>query len=174
MSFFQHLPELFGELEKYGILPQFVSYEWTKFGSPIVALSIQAFTTTVIAYFGNFETIVVLDNFLNCVTLIFELCAFVWLKWKFPNMERPVAFPGGLTGAILVSIPKGALLVLTIVVANTMTWIICGGLMILSALIYPFWIRGKLTSLSSDWHPVYTPSLSDDQQVSESAENSTQ
>jgi amino acid transporter len=145
---------------KYGILPQFVSYEWKKFGSPIVALSIQAFTTTVIAYFGNFETIVVLDNFLNCITLIFELLAFIWLKWKFPNMERPVEIPGGLTGAILVSIPKAALLILTIAVANSMTWIVCSGLMVLSALMYPFWIRGKLTRISSDWHPVYTPKLS--------------
>jgi amino acid transporter len=144
---------------RYGMVPQRLAGQWKKQEAPIVALTIHVFTTIIIGYFGTFKVVVVLDNFLNCVSLIFELFAFLWLKWKHPEIDRPVEVPGGMIGALIISIPKAALLVVTIGVADPLTWAIAGGLISFSVLLYPLWIRGHLKKISKDWHPTSATSF---------------
>ncbi len=143
---------------RYGMLPQSLSKQWGKKDAPMTALTIHVVTTIIIAYFGTFEVVVVLDNFLNCVSLIFELSAFLWLKWKYPNLERPVEVPGGMIGALIISVPKAILLFITIGVADSLTWAIAGGFLSCTVLMYPLWIRGHLKKVVSDWCPNSTSS----------------
>jgi len=50
---------------------------------------------------GPFESVVAVDIFLYCCGLILELSAFLWLKFKQPNLPRAYVFPGGKIGAVL-------------------------------------------------------------------------
>jgi amino acid transporter len=143
----------FWRAARYGIVPQSLSRQWGKCESPITALTIHVFTTIIIGYFGTFEVVVVIDNFLNCTSLLFELAAFLWLKWKYPQLERPVKVPGGMVGALLISVPKAFLLFITIGVADSLTWAIAGGLLSFTVLLYPLWIRSYLRRVVPDWHP---------------------
>lgn len=40
-----------------------------------------------------------------CLNLALFMYAFLWYKWKMPDMDRPFCIPGGFIGAVIVVIP---------------------------------------------------------------------
>lgn len=46
----------------------------------------------------DFDVILDLDNFLNCLGLMLELIAAIVLRFREPELYRPFKFPGGKVG----------------------------------------------------------------------------
>jgi amino acid transporter len=61
--------------------------------TPTHALITGAVLVTTLSLSGSFVQIVALDNAFNCSTILLEIAAAVWLRFKRPDLERPFKFP---------------------------------------------------------------------------------
>ena len=111
--------------------------------TPTYALLSGAILVTVFSLVGSFIQIVALDNAFNCVSILLEIAAAIWLRFERPDLERPFRVPVSdwyLIAVLLIPI------VLTIVVgvsslASDKTGnvsIIFGGLIVLLLLLHEF------------------------------------
>jgi len=141
---------------KYGTLPSFCCIESagsTDGHMPIVAVSIKCSLSLLLAAFNGYNTLVELDMFFNCLGLILEFASFLYLKVTNPQMSRPFAVPGGVFGAILISIPKVIIITMNLASSSRNTWLVCGTMTLATAIVYPFWVRGYLSSIIPGWEP---------------------
>lgn len=86
-----------------GWLPKFLARLSPRTQTPARALAICCAISAVFAALP-FGKLVVIDILLYSAALILEFVAFLALREKEPNMERPFRVPGGWFGAILISI----------------------------------------------------------------------
>jgi amino acid transporter len=63
----------------------------------------------------TFVKLIVLDVLLTGLSILLEFAALIALRVREPNLPRPFRVPGGLAGAIGVSVPPAALLALACV-----------------------------------------------------------
>ena len=100
-----------------GMLPPCLGKTWRgrptdAGGTPAAAIFFQAAVVCGTASL-TFPTIIAMDTLLNCVSLVLEMAAFLWLKKRAPHAPRPFAVPFGMPGAVAITLPKMALLVFT-------------------------------------------------------------
>jgi amino acid transporter len=114
---------------------------------PVIALFTYCLFTLIIALFGSFQSVLQLDNFHVCFRLLMEFGAFIYLKHSERDLHRPVQVPGGILGAIMITIPMLGFVVFTLSVAKWQTWIIGSSILLFSLALYPLWINGYLKSL---------------------------
>ena len=85
-----------------GWLPQFITKEHAKYGTPWVAILICAVIYSVFTL-GPFEALVVVDVFIYSLGLMLEFIALIALRIKRPDMPRPFRVPWGWPGVVLIT-----------------------------------------------------------------------
>jgi amino acid transporter len=90
-------------LARDGLMPPWLGGIHARFGTPWPAILVSAFFYAGLAIF-SFKELVVLTMWLYSLALIVELAAFVWLRVTEPSLDRPWRVPGGLAGAVVVSV----------------------------------------------------------------------
>jgi uncharacterized membrane protein YgcG len=120
------------------MLPSVIGWSWKRYSTPVVSIFLQgAIIGFLVSY--DFDILVQFDTFLNCISLVLEFVAFVWLKYSAPNALRPYAVPGGMAGAIAITVPKAIIIVYTLWAQNWITWVVCGVLNV--AIVAGFFCR---------------------------------
>lgn len=114
-------------------LPGIFGYTWEKRGTPIVAILISGIINVGFLVF-DFEVLVACDTFLDCITLLMEFAAFLWLRYSEPDTPRPFIVPGGIWGAWAITFPKvvviGTALYFTTPEVAKVSFSIVGGIVI--------------------------------------------
>jgi len=105
-------------------LPIIFAHSNSRYQTPDVAILFQGLVTCVLMLF-HFENLIQIDAFLNCICLLFEFAAFIWLKYKESDTVRQYSVPGGLLGAWLLTLPKVFLIGATMLTSRFYTIIIC-------------------------------------------------
>ena len=120
------------------MLPSVIGWSWKRYSTPVVSIFLQgAIIGFLVSY--DFDILVQFDTFLNCISLVLEFVAFLWLKYSAPNALRPYAVPGGMAGAIAITVPKAIIIVYTLWAQNWITWVVCGMLNV--AIVAGFFCR---------------------------------
>jgi amino acid transporter len=88
-------------LARDGQLPSVLAAVHARFGTPWVAIVVSSAIYAGFAAFP-FKDLIVLNIWLYCLALLFELAAFLRLRAREPLMPRPWRVPGGWPGAWLV------------------------------------------------------------------------
>ncbi len=94
-----------------GFLPK-IFMRRLKNGTPWVAILVCA-TCWALCLKLSFIELILLDVMITGLSILLEFAAFIALRLREPNMLRPYRVPGGLLGAIAISLPPLILLVLT-------------------------------------------------------------
>lgn len=94
-----------------GYLPRIFARTSLKTGMPWVAITACA-TCWAACLFLNFEHLVIIDVLLTGLSILLEFGALIALRVREPELPRPYRVPGGLTGAVLLSLPPLVLMVL--------------------------------------------------------------
>jgi amino acid transporter len=97
-----------------GMLPQIFAKLHPRSRAPWVAILVLAVCWALCLRLG-FERLVTLDILIYGGSLMLEFAALIALRLREPALERPFRVPGGLFGAVLVGLPPGLLLVISIV-----------------------------------------------------------
>ena len=110
------LPKIFGKIDN-------------RTHSPIVAIVCQTVIIAGLMGYG-FAALVEVSVTLNCITLVIEFAAFLYLRYKEPNAPRPYIIPGGKPVAWLITVVKITLvvtvIVLTMLQLGLVFWITVG------------------------------------------------
>lgn len=136
----------------FKMLPKFFTVSRESSNAPVASVFFHAVTTAVLCMFP-FEVLVEISTFINCIRLLFEFSAFLWLKYSEPNARRPFEVPYGLPGALLITFPKVLLVLFTMFVASRTTWILSIAFNVLVGIMYLFWESGSLVYISRHWCP---------------------
>ena len=93
-----------------GYLPKIFTRTSAKTGMPVVAITACAIGWAA-CLFLNFEHLVIMDVLLTGLSILLEFGALIALRIREPNLPRPFRVPGGIVGAVLLSLPPLALMV---------------------------------------------------------------
>ena len=97
-----------------GLLPRLFARRHPRTGAPTIAL-VSCGAAWMVCLQLSFVKLVVLDVLLTGLSLLLEFAALVALRIREPQLPRPYRIPGGVPGAIGISLLPLALLVLTMV-----------------------------------------------------------
>jgi amino acid transporter len=103
-----------------GLLPRAFSRTLRSTGAPWVAIVTLAVAWACCLGLG-FERLITLDVLLYGASLTLEFVALIVLRVTAPAMPRPYKAPGGILGAVALSIPPVALLAFSIVASHSET-----------------------------------------------------
>eukprot|EP01104_Vermistella_antarctica_P007930 TRINITY_DN1967_c1_g1_i3.p1 TRINITY_DN1967_c1_g1~~TRINITY_DN1967_c1_g1_i3.p1 ORF type:complete len:517 (+),score=23.83 TRINITY_DN1967_c1_g1_i3:310-1860(+) len=112
------------------------SWETPRFKTPIMTILLHSGVSAVLASVLNFSQLVRLDTFFNCITLLLEFSAFVWLRYKEPDAPRPYKVPGGMIGCWAITVPMTIAVCLTLAVSNLSTVVVGVVLNVIIAVVY--------------------------------------
>eukprot|EP00753_Platysulcus_tardus_P009518 PLAT217.10.p1 GENE.PLAT217.10~~PLAT217.10.p1 ORF type:complete len:478 (-),score=177.44 PLAT217.10:38-1471(-) len=124
------------------MMPPWLGWE-NRLKAPVAAVMLQSVSTIVFARF-DFSILVIYDTFLTNITLLMEMAAFIYLKWKEPELPRPYAVPGKKTGAVLITVPKVLLILATMLSTSWHVWAVVLLMNVAFLLCYAghlYWLR---------------------------------
>lgn len=120
-------------------LPRWMARDSRRFNTPVGALL--ASTTVVIVLAAvDFGSILRATVLLTLASILLEFVAFLVLRWRYPQMLRPVRVPGGRPGAVLVVMLPTAMIVYlawSTAVDETATFGTSLAVALLAVLLYP-------------------------------------
>jgi amino acid transporter len=124
-----------------GMAPKWLVRVHPKWGTPWVAILVTGFFFAVFSV-NAFESLVVLDVLLNSLTLLLQFAALWMLRRTRPEIPRS-RIPGGLAGAVIVTLLPAAVIIFAIVsqvkdVGWTSIWYAAIAIAIGSILYFPF------------------------------------
>ena len=111
MMSFTRLPVVMAE---DGYLPRALARLHPRTGAPWLAIICCA-VLWAICYPLGFERNLILDVMLTGLSILLEFAALIALRVREPGLARPYRVPGGLAGAIAISLPPLALMILALV-----------------------------------------------------------
>ena len=85
-----------------GILPAFLSIR-SSYGTPTIGILLSC-SGALLLSFMSFTDIIQAANALYSFGMLLEFAAFLWLKFKAPDMYRPFQVPMGLVGCMVITI----------------------------------------------------------------------
>ncbi|KAH0997922.1 hypothetical protein GBA52_021786 [Prunus armeniaca] len=79
-------------MAELGLLPKLFGVRSKRFNTPWLGIMIPTVISVLVSYM-NFRHVTSLVNVLNSLSMLVELSAFIWLRLKFPGVERPFKIP---------------------------------------------------------------------------------
>lgn len=112
--------QLYG-MAQVNLAPSFFGQIHSRFGTPVNAI---LFLTSIICILISLEftTILCIDNFFSCSSLILEMCASIRLRQTAPEMHRPYRIPVSTFGLVLLLSPMFLLGTLVLLNELTKSW----------------------------------------------------
>mmetsp|Transcript_7705 Transcript_7705/g.28404 ORF Transcript_7705/g.28404 Transcript_7705/m.28404 type:complete len:617 (+) Transcript_7705:123-1973(+) len=119
--------QILGMAEK-GMLPSILACR-SRFGTPTYGILLSALGVVVLGPL-SFGSVVEMLNFLYCIAALLEFSAFVWLRHKRPDLQRPFKVPLGTVGCMVLLLPAASLSLIVMSLASWLTLAVCGGLVV--------------------------------------------
>lgn len=100
-------------LAQDGYLPEAITRPHKRFGTPTVAIIIQAVICSIFAL-SVFSSLVAIDVTIYSFALMLEFASLIALRIKQPHMKRPFRVPGGWPGIVVITVLPLAVIVTAI------------------------------------------------------------
>ncbi|XP_057508092.1 probable polyamine transporter At3g13620 [Actinidia eriantha] len=107
------------------ILPKFCGRRSKIFNTPWVGIVLSTLIALAVSYM-DFTDIISSANFLYSLGMLLEFASFVWLRRKFPSMERPYRVPMGVWGLVAMCLIPSGFLVVIMVIATKIVYLVSG------------------------------------------------
>lgn len=91
----------------------------------------------------SFQEILEFLNFLYAIGMLLEFAAFIVLRIRKLDLERPYKVPFQTFGATVLCLPPAFLLVLVMSLASVRTFFVSGVVIIFGFLLYPLLVHAK-------------------------------
>ncbi len=105
-------------LAEQGYLPPGLTKLHPRYGTPVIAILVSAFFTTILSY-QKFEDLAEADVLLYSAGLVLEFVALVVLRRREPQLDRPFRIPGGSIAVVAVATVPTALIVIAVIALIT-------------------------------------------------------
>ncbi|KAF7829962.1 putative polyamine transporter [Senna tora] len=122
-----------------GILPKFFGARSKWFNTPWVGILVSTLLALSVSYM-NFQDIIASANFLYSLGMLLEFASFLWLRWKWPMIERPYRVPMKLPLLVIMCLVPSAFLILIMVIATKIVYLV-SGLMTVAGIIFFFFMK---------------------------------
>ncbi|KAL1807096.1 hypothetical protein ACET3Z_030164 [Daucus carota] len=126
-------------MAELGILPKFFGLRLKYVGTPWVGILLSTVISFGVSHL-DFTVIIGAANFLYSLGMLLEFSAFIWLRWKFPALERPYRVPMRLPALVIMCLVSSGFLVVIMVIATNIVHLI-SGLMIAGAIGWYFLMK---------------------------------
>eukprot|EP01126_Amoeba_proteus_P003814 TRINITY_DN11280_c0_g1_i2.p1 TRINITY_DN11280_c0_g1~~TRINITY_DN11280_c0_g1_i2.p1 ORF type:complete len:290 (-),score=24.01 TRINITY_DN11280_c0_g1_i2:116-985(-) len=101
----------------------------------VISCSILTFCFSILSY----PELVQLYLLVRLFTLFSEYGAFIYFKWKYPTLERPFSVPGGILGAVIITLPTFGFGMFTLV--SSQTSVLKMGFILMSGIFFLYPVR---------------------------------
>lgn len=108
-------------MAELGLIPS-VWGQKSKYGTPIFPILLSLTVVLGISLTSSFERIIVLVNFLYALAEIFEIAAFLVLRFKQPDLPRPYRIPVSNAGAVAIMFLPTVFIAVILLTATWQTW----------------------------------------------------
>ncbi|XAR59957.1 hypothetical protein NMG60_11033149 [Bertholletia excelsa] len=112
-------------MAELGFLPKIFGVKSKWFNTPWLGILIATLISLGVSYM-NFTDIVSSANFVYSLGMLLEFASFVWLRRKFPAMNRPYRVPMGMAGVLVMCLIPSAFLVFVMVIAKKIVFLVSG------------------------------------------------
>ncbi|XP_042513241.1 probable polyamine transporter At3g13620 [Macadamia integrifolia] len=110
-----------------GFIPRFFAVRSKWFNTPWVGIVLSSAITLAIS-FMDFTNIISSANFLYSLGMLLEIASFIWLRKKYPKLDRPYKVPMGIPGLVaMCAIPTG-FLILVMIIGSMVVYVISAAL----------------------------------------------
>ena len=109
----------------------------SKYGTPTISILCSA-TGVIFLSSLSFQEIIEFLNFLYALGMLLEFAAFVKLRIKKPDLNRPYRVPLNTFGTLSLCLPPSLLVILVMVLAAPKTFLISGVIIVVGFCLYPF------------------------------------
>ncbi|KAF9603831.1 hypothetical protein IFM89_038014 [Coptis chinensis] len=131
------------DMADLGTLPRFFGWRARYFNTPWVGILVCTIFTIGVSYL-NFTDIVSSANFLYSFGMILEFASFLWLRKKYPTMNRPYKVPLGIPALTIVCLIPTGFIIYVCCIATRMVYLISGSLILLGVVLY--WLMTVIKS----------------------------
>jgi amino acid transporter len=100
-------------MAELGHLPAFFAYR-SRHGTPTVGILVTYVLVLFLALF-DMDDLMTMLNGVYCLAELIEFAAFLKLRWKHPDLERPYRMPLGLAGCVVLLFGPTAMCILLLV-----------------------------------------------------------
>lgn len=128
-------------MSEMGMLPAIFASR-SKYGTPTLSILCSAIGVIFLSWM-SFQEILEFLNFLYAIGMLLEFAAFIKLRMKKPDLQRPYKVPLQTFGVSMLCLPPAVLLVLVMCLASLRTFIVSGGVIIVGFLLYPALVHAK-------------------------------
>lgn len=128
-------------MSEMGMIPS-VFASRSKYGTPTFSILCSALGVIFLSWM-SFQEILEFLNFLYSVGMLLEFAAFIKLRIKKPDLNRPYRVPLQTFGVTMLCFPPAALLVLVMCLASAKTFLISGIIIAVGFLLYPTLLQAK-------------------------------
>ncbi|KAF9603856.1 hypothetical protein IFM89_038114 [Coptis chinensis] len=126
-----------------GTLPRFFGWRARYFNTPWIGILVCTIFTIGVSYL-NFTDIVSSANFLYSFGMILEFASFLWLRKKYPTMNRPYKVPLGIPALTIMCLIPTGFIIYVCCIATKMVYLISGSLILLGVVLY--WLMTVIKS----------------------------
>ncbi|RVW48636.1 hypothetical protein VitviT2T_007752 [Vitis vinifera] len=117
-----------------GFVPRFFGVRSTWFNTPWVGILISTVFGLAVS-FMDFSDIISSANFLYSLGMLLEFASFLWLRRRWPAVNRPYKVPMGLPGLVIMCLVPSGFLVFVMAIATKTVCMVSG----LLTLVGIFW-----------------------------------
>jgi amino acid transporter len=110
-------------MAELGLIPSVLGQK-SRYGTPTVPILLSMVVVLGISLTSSFERIIVLVNFLYALAEIFEIAAFLLLRFEQPNLPRPYRIPVNNAGAVGIMFLPIVFIALVLLTATWQTWVV--------------------------------------------------
>lgn len=128
-------------MSEIGMLPAIFASR-SKHGTPTISILCSA-TGVIFLSWMSFQEILEFLNFLYSIGMLLEFAAFIKLRIKKPDLQRPYKVPLQTFGASMLCLPPTVLLVLVMCLASLRTILVSGSVIILGLFLYPLIVHSR-------------------------------
>lgn len=128
-------------MSEIGMLPS-VFASRSKYGTPAFSILCSA-TGVIFLSWMSFQEILEFLNFLYAVGMLFEFAAFIKLRIKKADLQRPYRVPFGTFGATMICLPPTLLLILVMSLASAKTYLVSSIVIAVGFIVYPALVHAK-------------------------------
>ncbi|GFP88623.1 probable polyamine transporter at3g19553 [Phtheirospermum japonicum] len=128
-------------MSEIGLLPSIFAAR-SKYGTPTFSILCSASGVILLSWM-SFQEILEFLNFLYAIGMIFEFAAFINLRIKKPELNRPYKVPLDTFGSIVLCLPPVFLLMLVMCLASLKTYFVSGVVILLGFALYPLLVHAK-------------------------------
>jgi len=123
-----------------GLLPNQLGSIHEQWKTPWVAtLGFAAVTSLCLTL--SFGELVAATVFFDTLSFSFQFCTLIVLRYTKPRIPRPFRVPGGIIGAVSISVPPVLLCGVQLALAGSNTWLLGGGCTVMGLLFHVIYQR---------------------------------